>query len=385
MVKTLTKYLSLADEVKQTIDQELAQIQSDSGKLREFLASSSNRQRFIPDVEIDDMGFYKDVLFNRYFGKSVESQTDFDLMESLIEIEGDTSFLKDIGKKPFLFTTFHFGPIGAISQWLQRKGFPLTMLTISEGVSKEMLHSDAPSTFDVLHADSPEVMIQMMYKLKEGKSLKVTVDGMWGVTKDEARKSFARIKFLDNTFLCKKGIPLLSYATGVVIIPVIARRDPLGKIIIRFDSPIQPDRSIPKEKFVTDTLQNCYDFFTDILRKHPAQWDFWFIMDQLFEKPDLVITINKATIRTAIYKQFLALFQEGKYRFNNEKYEVCGLNEQKAYLFDRKTLGCFGVSRNLSGYLKALPSEGRNRKIVKKHLKDGLLQDLLNRGVLLKI
>jgi hypothetical protein len=190
MVKTLTQYLSLADEVKQTIDQELAQIQSDSGKLREFLASSSNRQRFIPDVEIDDMGFYKDVLFNRYFGKSVESQTDFDLMESLIEIEGDTSFLKDLGKKPFLFTTFHFGPIGAISQWLQRKGFPLTMLTISEGVSKEMLHSDAPSTFDVLHADSPDVMIQMMYKLKEGKSLKVTVDGMWGVTKDEARNFF---------------------------------------------------------------------------------------------------------------------------------------------------------------------------------------------------
>jgi lauroyl/myristoyl acyltransferase len=381
MVKTLTQYLSLAENVNQTIDQELAQIQSDTGKLREFLASSSNRQRFIPDVAIDDIDFYKGILFNRYFSKSVESQADFDLMESLVEIEGDISFLNDLGKKPFLFTTFHFGPIGAISQWLIRKGFELTMLTISEGVSKEMLHNQAPTTFDVLHADSPDVMLQMMYRLKEGKSLKVTVDGMWGVTKDETRKSFARIKFLDNTFLCKKGIPLLSYASGVPIIPVIARRDPLGKVILRFGSPIQPNRSIPKEKFVTDTLQDCYDFFTDILRKHPSQWEFWFIMDQLFEKPELVVTINKTTI----FKQFLTLFQEGKYRFNNEKYEVCRLNEQKAYLFDRNTFGCFGVSRNLSGYLKALPNEGRNRKIVKKHLKDGLLQDLLSRGVLLKV
>ncbi|PWK23905.1 hypothetical protein LV89_03113 [Arcicella aurantiaca] len=381
MVKTLTQYLSFANEVKQNIDQELTKIQADNGKLREFLASSSNRQRFLPDFKIDDMDFYKDVLFNRYFGKAVESQTDFDLMHSLIEVEGDTSFLNDLGKKPFLFTTFHFGPIGAISQWLQRHGFELTMLTISEGVSKEMLHTDAPSTFDVLHADSPDVMLKMMYKLKEGKSLKVTVDGMWGVTKDEAKKSFAKIKFLDNTFMCKKGIPALSYASGVPIIPVIARRDPLGKIILRFGNPIQPSRSIPKEQFITDTLQECYDFFTDILRKHPSQWDFWFIMDQLFEKPTLEIHLNKATI----LKQFLALFKEGKYRFNNEKYEVCSLNEQKAYLFDRKTLGCFGVSRNLSGYLKALPTEGRNRKIVKNHLKQGLLDDLLNRGVLVKV
>ena len=159
---------------------------------------------------------------------------EFDLMESLVEIEGDTNFLSDLGKKPFLFTTFHFGPIGAISQWLIRKGFDLTMLTISEGVSKEMLHSEAPTGFDVIHADSPDVMLKMMYKLKEGKSLKVTVDGMWGVTKDEARKSFSRIKFLGNTFLCKKGIPMLSYSSGVPIIPVIARRDPLGKVIIRF-------------------------------------------------------------------------------------------------------------------------------------------------------
>ena len=385
MVKTLTQYLSLAEKVNQAIDQELAQIQSDTGKLREFLASSSNRQRFIPAVAIDDIGFYKDILFNRYFSKSVESQADFDLLESLIEIEGDTSFLNDLGKKPFLFTTFHFGPIGAISQWLIRKGFELTMLTISEGVSKEMLHNEAPTQFDVLHADSPDVMLQMMYRLKEGKSLKVTVDGMWGVTKDDSRKTFAQIKFLDHTFLCKKGIPLLSYASGVPIIPVVARRDPLGKIVLRFGSPIQPSRSIPKEKFVTDTLQNCYDFFTDILRKHPAQWEFWFIMDQLIEKPPMVIEVNKSALKKMVLEQFLKLFQKGKYRFNMEKYEVCRLNEQKAYLFDRNTFGCFGVSKNLSGYLKALPSEGRSRKIVKKHLKNGLLQDLLSRGVLVKV
>ena len=381
MVKSLSKYLYLAKEVKNDIVQELTTIQSDSTKMREFLASSTNRQRFIPEIELDDMNFFEDILFNRRFVKTVESKMDFDLMESIIEIEGDTCFLNDLGKKPFLFTTFHFGPIGTISQWLIRKGFDLTMLTISEGVSKEMLHSEAPTGFDVIHADSPDVMLQMMYKLKEGKSLKVTVDGMWGVTKDEARKSFSRIKFLGNTFLCKKGIPMLSYSSGVPIIPVIARRDPLGKVIIRFGSPIQPNRSIPKEEFVTNTLQICYDFFTDILLKHPSQWEFWFIMDQLFEIPEKAILENKASI----FKQFLALFQEGKYRFNSEKYEVCRLNDQKAYLFDRKTLGCFGVSRNLSGYLKALPNEGRNQKIVKNYLKEGLLQDLLSREVLLKV
>ena len=380
MINTLSEYLSSAKEVQDNIEQELTQIQADGENLRKFLASSSNRQRFMPEVKIEDDTFYKDILFNRYFVKAVESKTEFDLMESLIEIEGDTSFLSEIGKKPFLFTTFHFGPIGAISQWLIRKGFELTMLTISDGVSKEMLHNEAPVTFDVIPADSPDVMLQMMYKLKEGRSLKVTVDGMWGVTKDEARKSFARINFLGNTFLCKKGIPSLSYASGVPIIPVIARRDPVGKIILRFGTPIQPSRRIPKEEFITNTLQTCYDFFTEILLKHPSQWEFWFIMDQLFEIPETIVPETKASI----FKQFLALFQEGKYRFNNEKYEVCRLNEKKAFLFDRKTLGCFGVSRNLSGYLKALPDEGRNQKIVKKYLKEGLLQDLLSREVLLK-
>ena len=379
MVKTLSEYLFLAKKVQEEIVQELTSIQSDSTKLREFLASSSNRQRFIPEIKLDDMTFFKEVLFNRKFVKTVESQTDFDLMESLIEIEGDTSFLSDLGKKPFIFTTFHFGPIGAISQWLIRKGFDLTMLTINERVSKNMLHNEAPTSFDILHADSPDVMLKMMYKLKEGKSLKVAVDGMWGVTKDEARKSFTKIKFLDNTFLCKKGIPLLSYSSGVPIIPVIARRDPLGKIIIRFDAPIYPDRSIDREKFVIDTLQVCYDFFTKILLKHPSQWEFWFIMNQLFEIPKKSIVENKYSI----FKQFLALFQEKNYRFNSEKYEVCLLNNHKAYLFDCNTHECFGISKNLSGYLKALPSEGRNQKIIKNYLKKDLLNDLLNRKVLL--
>jgi lauroyl/myristoyl acyltransferase len=381
MVNTLTEYLTLAQEVEQRIEKEISQIQADTTKLREFLASSSNRQKFLPDVEMDDSIFYKDILFNRQFAKIVESQTSHDLMDSLIEIEGDTSFLDEIGKKPFLFTTFHYGPLGAISEWLLRKGFDLSMLTISEGVSKQMLHKDAPKNFDVIHADSPDIMLKMLYLLKEGKSLKVTVDGMWGVTKDEERKSFTRIQFLGNTFLCKKGIPLLSYASGVPIIPVLARRDPIGKIVLRFGSPIYPDRSIPKEKFVTDTLQQCYDFFADILHKLPAQWEFWFIIDQLFEITKKEISIEKKSIFT----KFLTLFQEGKYRFNKEDYEVCHFGERKAYLFDRKTLGCFGVSKNLSGYLQALPREGRESKIVKNHLKKGLLQDLLARKVLLKV
>lgn len=380
MVKTLDKYLALAQQVEKSIDTELSHIQRNPTGLREFLASSSNRHRFLPDTSLDDIEFYKKVLFNRQFAKLVESQTDFDFMDSITEIEGDTDFLKEVGKKPFIFTTFHYGPIGAIGAWLQRAGFSLSMLTISEGVSKDMLHKDAPTDFEVLHADSMDVMLKMLHQLKMGKSLKVTADGMWGVTKDEERKSFVRIDFLGKTYCCKKGIPMLSYASGVPIIPVIARRDPLGKIVLRFASPIYPDRKIDKDTFVVDTLQQCYHFFEDILRKLPDQWEFWFIVDQLFEKPEI-----RQFSRPSIVKQFLKIFKEDKYRFNQESYDVCHLGSQKAYLFDRKTLGCFGVSNNLSRYLKALPSDGKALKNLKKHINKPLLDDLVQRKVLVEV
>lgn len=379
MIKNLTQYLAAAQQVKESINTELMGIQSNATKLGQFLVSASNRHRFLPTVEIEDMDFYKKILFNRHFSKAIESQTDYQLINSITEVEGDTAFLNEIDKKPYIFSTFHYGPMGAIAIWLQcTAGFNLSMLAISEGVSREMLHKDAYSGFEVIPANAPDVMLRMLHKLREGKSLQVTVDGMWGVTKDEERKSFDRIQFLEHTYCCKKGIPLLSYSSGVPIIPVIARRDPLGKIILHFDSPIYPDRKTSKHVFVTQTLQKCYDLFTKILMKHPDQWEFWMMIDQLFEE-----TKQEQVKPRITFQNFLKLFRDGKYRFNRENYEICNLEGKKAYIFNRKTKNCFGVSKNLSQYLSVLPVEGKEIKVIKKQINKTLLTDLIDRKVLI--
>jgi lauroyl/myristoyl acyltransferase len=379
MIKNLTQYLAAAEQIEESIETMLTDIQSDAIKLGQFLASASNHHRFLPDVEMEDIDFYKKILFNRHFSKAIESQTDFQLINDITAVEGDISFLNDVEKKPYIFSTFHYGPIGAIAIWLQcTAGFNLSMLAISQGVSSEMLHKDANSDFDIIPADSADVMLKMLYRLREGKSLQVSVDGMWGVTKDDERKSFARINFLGNSFCCKKGIPLLSYSSGVPIIPVIARRDPLGKIILHFDSPIYPDRKIPKDFFVTTTLQKCYDSFAQILRKHPDQWEFWMIIDQLFEESK-----SEPVRKPTAFQKVLNLFREEQYRFNREIYEVCNLGEKKIYLFNRRTKNCFGISRNLSHYLRTLPTEGKKLNIVRKQINQTLLSDLVSRKVLI--
>lgn len=379
MIKNLTQYLAAAEQIEESIETMLKDIQTDSTKLSQFLASASNHHRFLPDIEIEDIDFYKKILFNRHFSKAIESQTDFQLINDITAVEGDTSFLNDIEKKPYIFSTFHYGPIGAIAIWLQcTAGFNLSMLAISEGVSSEMLHKDANADFDIIPADSADVMLRMLHRLREGKSLQVSVDGMWGVTKDDERKSFARIQFLGNSFCCKKGIPSLSFSSGVPIIPVIARRDPLGKIILHFDSPIYPDRKIPKDIFVTATLQKCYNSFAQILRKHPDQWEFWMMIDQLFEEPK-----SEPMIKLSAFQKVLNLFRDEQYRFNREIYEVRNLGEKKIYLFNRRTKNCFGISKNLSHYLKTLPMEGKKMNIVKKQINQTLLSDLVNRKVLI--
>jgi lauroyl/myristoyl acyltransferase len=379
MIQSIQQYIEAVKTIKLQVDRQCDKLQEQPEVLRDFLSSTVNLHKFFPNQNHDDLTFAKKVMMHEKL-KTIERYIDLDTMYSMIEIEGDVDFLNYVGKRPYIFASFHYGTLGPIIAWIMREGFHLSMLSATnQGLKGEMLHDSAPENIEVLDASSVDVMIKLVHNMRSNKCVFGLMDGIWGVTKDEEKKSFSNVELMNHTFSFKKGLSMLSYAAGAHIIPVIALRDSeSGKFIIRFEKPIEVSQQLEKNKFIENSLQKCFDIFQTYLNKYPEQWDFWNVCHQFLAEtivPKQVVT--RPTIKQRIF-QYLNL---GSYKFNREQYDIC-IGGYKNYIIKKQNQSCFAVSKNLSQFLKQLPIEGQKTIIVKKQINEKILDDLIKNKVL---
>ncbi|WP_077919564.1 hypothetical protein [Spirosoma sp. 209] len=357
-------YLNYWNGIRQGIDQEFSQVTKTPAQLKDFFAFVANKRRFLPEHEQDELTFYKNLLHNQRVNLYLDFKTDISLLLDRFTVSGDLGFLQQPG--PFVFCTFHFGPFPLIGYQLNRLGFTASVLTI-EGISNSMIHQDTTEGLDIMHSGSTSVMVEMMSNLEAGRSVMAFVDGNLGVVKEIDPRSFVPVPLLNDTFFCKKGVPLLSYLTNTPIIPLITYRQGPDDIRMVVDAPIYPDRQLSRDVYAQSVLQRCYALFERHLRKTPEQWEFWNLIGKYMASE---LQRGGAPIPAPV--------EATHYLFNRERYDLIQV-QTTPFLFDRQTRGYFPISATLAQVLGQLSPKG---VAIQSQLSPALFNDLLQRSVL---
>lgn len=373
MITTLEAYRHATAELRRSVQTMGESLEHDAGLMNEFLCYRSAKHQFFPEHTADDVAFFLEAQYNIQLSAQLENKVSGPLLLSQVTAEGDTDFVAQRGRQPFIFCTFHFGSYQMVGTLLRQLGFDFVVLTLREGITPDMLHQAAATDrLDVLHADSPSVMLEMQNALRAGKSIMAFIDGNPNSIQEADRKAYARVNLLGHTLLAKKGIPSLAYAAGVPIIPIVSYRTGAEQVRVAFGSPLRPDRSQPRAQYVQHALQACYGQLEHYLRTRPEQWLYWRMVHNYFELSDA------AGGRAATAEELAA---PTHYTLNAARYELYQARHH-AYLYDRSTQQAFTVSANLLGYLRHLAAAPEPVAIVTARLNPTLRQDLLGRQVL---
>ncbi len=373
-ITTLPEYINAWHDIRQALDQEFEEINKTPAEMTRFFSHASNKRRFLPNTPPDDdLTFYKDLIHIMHTRMFLDYRTDINVLLDQFKVSGDLRFLQDTG--PFVFASFHLGPYGLIGYQLGKLGFDASVV-ITDGVQPEMLRQDNTENLDLKHIDSTNILADMMATLARGKSILSFVDGNLGVANRLNNRSFVPVPLLGDTFFCKKGTLLVAYMSNVPVIPIITYRNGPQESYMVIGSPIVPNLKQTRDSFAQYALERCYNLFERYLRRVPAQWEFWGRMSKYMASEQR----NLAELPKEAFANICGLI-DSQYRFNDRRYDFFKV-QQTNYLYDRLTRDYFSIS---AGLAQLLTRYGQDASILRTHLPNPLLTDLLQRAVLTSV
>jgi lauroyl/myristoyl acyltransferase len=367
------------------LEQEMEGLHSQPVLLRKYLTSISNKRRFLPEYssESDEL-FFKKFQEQKHLIEGLESRVHPPALYELIDAEGDTSFMEDIHDNPYMFVSFHYGSYVSIGLWLYMQQVPICGLA-QEGITMDSVFKDVPenSNSGIVETKGDDVMLSMLSQFYQKKSMLILGDVMGVPNSPEvSAKSHVKLPFLNQEFYFKKGSLMLAYSSGIPIVPVVAERNDNGRITLKFMTPIRPTRKVSREEFVQQTLKTCLEFFNKSIKRLPAQWENWHTVERFTENNQQESVPQKRRFWDVAFDK-LRWYLSENYRFNKNLYEILKV-KGKNYLYNKQDHSCFTITNNLTDYLQILPQEGISNKIVQKQIKKTLLQDLLQRNVIIR-
>lgn len=373
MITTSEEYRQATQALRQSVEAATRNLENNKMLMGDFLRYRAAKNLFFPKLAADDLTFFRQAQYNVQLSGHLERLVAGPVLLGQATAEGDLAFVQQRGQQPYIFCTFHFGSYQTIGFLLQQLGFDFAVLTLREGITSGMIHHAIEASgysLDVLHADSPNVMLEMQHVLQRGKSVMAFIDGNADTIKEADYKSHAHVRLLEQTLLAKKGIPTLSYATGVPIVPIVSYRTESEEVRVVFGSPIWPDRSVARARYVQHALQTCYSQLEHYLRPRPEQWLYWRLIQNYLElasRPD----------------EHPAPGSDGPthYIFNQARYEL-HQTSQAGFLRNRRTQEVLAISAKLSAYLQHTTTAPTEVAVVRARLHPTLLQELLGTQVL---
>jgi lauroyl/myristoyl acyltransferase len=369
MITTLEEYrkqsAKLFAEREQYITESMVQ---DTTMQKEYLFYRANKRTFLPDNQLNEEQLFEDIHFNKRL-RILEDGTDSDVLMNITSGEGNMDFLKTLDTTPYIFCSFHFGPFMQIGPYLHHQGIDFSVLT-EPGIAHHQLHNTATADeLKVMHSNASDILINMIDTLRNNKSLFVFLDGGQGSTIDQEKKSYLPIDFLGQSFYVKKGIPSLSYIANVPIIPLISYRTEAGELKVFFGNPINPDRTKPREAYVKQMIQECFDTFSQYLIQYPEQFTLWHSLHKYMDLPEANKTQDE-------------LPKVGKCRFNALRYSF--FKDPKAnYLFDNQTKQCLAISEGVWNLLQKFPNEGIQVEWLTKSPNISMWQEFARKEILI--
>jgi lauroyl/myristoyl acyltransferase len=350
---------------------------NESAFYHQFLLCSANKNNLLPDsAAYNDRSFYRDVLLHRELAVSDNREKGLP-----IHTEGNMDFINDLHRQPRIFCTYHLGSYRLICHYLCQVKAHFSIVMDAQTMEqqgpefREVFENNetySEASFRIINAESPSAGLQMLREIKSGRSLLFYADGNSGVGgMGRNDDKLTQIHFFNKRMFARKGIAFISHVAGVPLIPALSYRNEEMENIITFFDPVIPNRAEDREVFVSRVTQQLYDRFTQYLLRYPQQWEGWFYVHRFF---DLSIFSDTATVHPVAAE---ALANE-LVQVNEERYGIYE-QENKYFLFDKKTYSTFSIS----GQLRNLLRETRRKTIYFRDiLSHRIIHDLIEKNVL---
>lgn len=342
------KYKEEIDLLKKQVNVELtSDVVGDYEKI--LVLSSANFSKVMPDIPTDR---YENMCRDNFFYKRLSGiQLQYLKIIEDTKFAGNLDFTKD-NSIPRIFCTFHMGSYRLINLALIKYNIDFVLV-----ISKETLREQKEiylkayedmkkltgnnSSFEFIEAENPSSMVSMVKALKSGKSLLFYIDGNTGVGGvGKTDDKMIPVKLHNATIYTRKGISYLSHKFNIPIIncfTYIEDNNNIDKVTIQFNDPIYPkDGAEDIQEFSMVTTQRIYDEFSEVLTKHPAQWEGWMYLHRymdlsVFNDLDKDISKELNLTDTFVYnKERFSSFTQGKqlYLFDKVTYNTYPINQE---------------------------------------------------------
>jgi hypothetical protein len=261
----------------------------------EYAITRANLSFFSPSLLKDSKEIYRSIK------KQKELKDSFGLvnLDQPYLIKGGYNFSGRLGSGPFIFASFHMGPVGPLLSMLSNLQISFSLLTddysfkkyaerdqltyLNYTESKKLYHD-----FEVLNVEDKRIGLQISRALREGKSIVLYIDGNSGIGGIERfDDKFDKVKFLGKEIIVRKGAASFSSKLNIPIVPVVSylEQDEKGlHSVLEFCETIFPDSTLPKALYVNTTNQKIYSLLEGFVLKYPNQWEGWLYFDSFILK-----------------------------------------------------------------------------------------------------
>lgn len=372
-------YLRQRKKIIESISTKLS-IWEDKVIMEKFNLVSASLLNYLPHLKFDQHEeIFKEILLNQNL--SILEQSYSSVIENTTLENFNDDFFHSLNQAAGIICTFHTGSYRIINHYLLKNKVTFSLVaakSVLESQAKELerLHEllylkDSPM-FNIIDAEEPNSMFQMIKAIKRGEKLVFYIDGNTGVQlKDEKDNTFCSIRFLNQGLYARKGIGYLSYITKTPIFIFSCYRKSIDDIRLAYLDKIVPSPTEDRELFVLNSTQSIYNSLASIVNIYPGQWEGWLYLQQSIN------LINKVE-HPKPNKQEKQL-TSSQFKFNKDYFGVFNLNTG-FYLFKKSEFSFFLIDSDIYEFLYKAILTG----VSKNEISEDVFLDLYNNRVLIE-
>lgn len=263
-------------------------------QIRSFAFFSANLHQLLPHIPYEEHG----ALFQQadHYGQLALDETQNRAYLDTFSTQAHTLAHLD---EPGIIATFHTGPYRLLPMWLAQQGLPITAVLsadIARGQQERRLDTQRfmesatgrPIDYEVIHAENPMVLRQLVNALRQGRFVVIYVDGQTGA---EALKPGQRrdhrgsmvVEFMGRAMRIRTGVAELARLSGRPIYPMIMGFDDSHQPSVEVGETLSVPTGNPDPQIIRQAMEKLYAYLEWALQDKPMQWEGWYHVHQDLE------------------------------------------------------------------------------------------------------
>lgn len=255
--------------------------------MRSFAFFSANLHQLLPDIPYEEhANLFRQA--DRYGKLALDTSHHRHGLDSLSWPSGT---LPDWAR-PGIVATFHTGPYRLLPMWLARKGLPITVLLAADIAAAQHVDYEQarhlietttgkPINYQVLHAENPLVLRQLLRALQQGRFVVIYVDGQLGAAAagpGRLRDTHGTLEldFMGRPMRVRTGVAELARLSGRPIYPWTMSFDAADQPVLH-PGPVLSIPAGPRDPaIIQQVMEQLYAYLAQSVSDRPMQWEGWY-------------------------------------------------------------------------------------------------------------